>query len=174
MYELAAADPVVEHLPALVEPGDPLLLAGGHLRRGKAPEAHADRRADQPAGPDVADVLEAVEPDVAAQDDVGAARLVEQRERPAEPRRQDVVQAVGQRRDLRLALGDQLLRAGELLGRVARALGVDEDALALAEVVRQAAQARLSAPGRSSRGARSSSAPSGRRCRSSGSSAARA
>ena len=50
-------------------------------------------------------------------------------------------QAVGQGRDLRLALGYERLRPGELLGGVASALRVDEDPLALTEIVREAPQA---------------------------------
>ncbi len=116
-------------------------LARGHLGRRRAPEAHAHRGADEPAGPDVADVLEAVEPDVAADHHVRSAALLEERERASEPRRKHVPEPGGQRCDLRLALGDQRLRTSELLVGVAGALRVDEDALALAEVERQPPQA---------------------------------
>ena len=44
-----------------------------HLGRGEAPELQPDGRPDQPAGPDVADVLEAVEAEVAEDHDVGVA-----------------------------------------------------------------------------------------------------
>src|SRR6201999_2084469 len=64
------ADPVVEILPALVEPGDQLVALARHRRRREAPEPELDRRADQPTRPDVADVLEAVEADVAEDHDV--------------------------------------------------------------------------------------------------------
>ena len=106
------------------------------------PEADANRRADEPAGPDVADVLEAVEADVGAEDDVEAGALVEQGQRPAKARRQDVAKPAGPGRELRLALGDDLLGARELRRRVPGALGVDQDALVAADIAGERAQRR--------------------------------
>ncbi len=73
-------------------------------------------------------------------EDIGLGARVEQRERPAEARRQQMVQAVGEVGGLRIALADLLLRPGELGRRVARALGEDERPLVGAvEVGRQRA-----------------------------------
>src|SRR5688500_18836757 len=67
---LVRAHPRIDLLPLLVEPRRARLVALRHLGGRDAPERRPDPRADEPAAPDVADVLQPVEPDVRAEDDI--------------------------------------------------------------------------------------------------------
>ena len=80
--------------------------------------------------------------DAGAVDGDRVATLLEQRQHATEARRQHVPERFRERRDRGLALGDDLLRARELLGGAARALGVDQDAVIGAEVLGQRRQLR--------------------------------
>src|SRR5271165_552612 len=65
------ADPVVELQPAVVEPRDHCVAIARYVGGREAPELQPDGRSEQAAGPDVADVLEAFEADVAEDHHVG-------------------------------------------------------------------------------------------------------
>src|ERR1700732_1943064 len=59
------ADPIVELLPAVIEPCDQLVAVARHVGCGEAPELQPDGRTHEAAGPDVADVLKAIQAEVA-------------------------------------------------------------------------------------------------------------